>query len=119
MPTIFTFHPGKAEMQIAAVQISINHFFHIRTPKPISIHVAVIPQLFKLLEMRFNTTEIMAYLWIPGFIDIKFNTFRALIEHLILIFGVKLREPVYPTIYKCKYQCKVNVYNNFYILQGL
>ena len=58
MPTMFTFHPGKAEMLIAAVQISINHFFHIGTTKTISIRVAVIPQPFKLLEMRFNTAEI-------------------------------------------------------------
>ena len=98
MPAIFTFHPGKAEMQIAAVQISINHFFHIGSPEPISIHIAVIPQRFKLLEMRFNTTKIMACPRLPGFIDIKFNTFRALIEHLILIFEVKLRESVCPTI---------------------
>ncbi|MFC1815539.1 hypothetical protein ACFL0M_06235 [Thermodesulfobacteriota bacterium] len=33
MPAIFTFYPGKAAMQIAAVQKSINHFFHIKVAK--------------------------------------------------------------------------------------
>jgi hypothetical protein len=34
MPTIFTFHPGKAEMQIAAVQIAVDHIYHIGRQNP-------------------------------------------------------------------------------------
>ncbi len=57
MTTISTFDPGKAEMQIAAVQISTNHLFHIGTPKSELIRLAVIPQPFKLFEMSLDTPE--------------------------------------------------------------
>ena len=77
-------------MQITAVQISINHFFHKGTPKSVSIRVAIIPQPFKLLEMNLNTLKIIACLWIPRFINIKINTCRALIEHQVLSLKLNL-----------------------------
>ncbi len=71
MPTIFTFHPGKAEMQISAVQIPMHHLHHVRTVKPVAP--------FK-----------------PFFIDLLEN-FKTILNTLIIYRIIRISRPVNST----------------------
>lgn len=51
--------PGKAEMQIPAVQVSPNHITGIGSEKPILMLIAVIPRRFQVFKMMLGTLEVM------------------------------------------------------------
>ena len=51
MPAIATSYPGKTQMQIPAVQISVNHVPDIGPEKSILILVSIIPNHFQFFKM--------------------------------------------------------------------
>jgi hypothetical protein len=64
MAAIPAFHPGKAVMQDAAVEVPVNNRFYIRTQKTILLGKTVVVDLFKSLKMIFNTLIILRFLWL-------------------------------------------------------
>ena len=64
MATIFASHPGKTIMQDAAIEITKNDHFDIRTKKTILFGKTVVVNLFKSLKMILNTLIILRFLWL-------------------------------------------------------
>jgi hypothetical protein len=62
MATLRAFDSGETEMQVAAIQISIDHIHDIWPPVAVSAFVAVIPSHFQLLEIRFDTSLLLVVL---------------------------------------------------------
>jgi len=67
------FDPGETEMQVAAIQVFIDHIHDIWPPVAVSAFVAVIPGHFQLLEIRFDASLLLVVLgllngkfWLPG-----------------------------------------------------
>ena len=54
------FDPGETEMQVVAIQVSIDHIHDIWPP--VSAFVAVISSHFQLLEIRFDTSLLLVVL---------------------------------------------------------
>ena len=48
------FDSGKAEVQIAALQVSVDNILYIRLPEPQAVRISIVPNLFQFFEMRFN-----------------------------------------------------------------
>ena len=56
---VFTFDPGKTAMQIAPVQIPVDHIQCIGAPKAVPAGISIIPDRFQFLKVRFETTIVM------------------------------------------------------------
>ena len=56
------FDPGETEMQVVAIQVSIDHIHDIWPPIAVSAFVAVISSHFQLLEIRFDTSLLLVVL---------------------------------------------------------
>jgi len=78
MSALIAAHPGKAEVQIAALQIAVNRIRHIRPPEPIPRCVSIIPEAFQLFKVVLHATKITAGLRIAGPIGIKIKMLRCL-----------------------------------------
>ena len=63
------FDPGETEMQVAAIQVFIDHIHDIWLPVAVSAFVAVIPGHFQLLEIRFDAPIIMTCLWVARLVE--------------------------------------------------
>ena len=64
MAAVFASHPGEAIMEDAAIEVTVNDPFDIRTQKTILFGKTVVVDLFKSLEMIFNTLIILRFLWL-------------------------------------------------------
>ena len=70
MSAIAAPHPGKSQMQIAAVQIPVNHVSGIGPEKPVLSLIAIIPDNFQVFEMGLYALEVMGLPRIARLIDI-------------------------------------------------
>jgi hypothetical protein len=61
MVAVITFHPGKPQMKVAAVQIFVYDVQHIRPPTPILLLVHVFPSAFQFFKMCFHTPVILVF----------------------------------------------------------
>jgi hypothetical protein len=71
MPAITASHPGKPEMQIAAVQIPVNHIPDIGPEKAVLPLISIFPCHFQVFEMILYALEVMGLPRIAGLIDIE------------------------------------------------
>jgi len=69
MATLRAFDLGESEMQIAAIQVSIDHIHDIWPPVVVSAFVAIIPGHFQLLEIRFDAPIRMTCLWVARLVE--------------------------------------------------
>ena len=69
MATLRAFDPGETEMQVAAIQVSIDHIHDIWPPVAVSAVVAVTPSHFQHLEIRFDALVIMTCLWVARLVE--------------------------------------------------
>ncbi len=87
MTAIATLDPGKAVMEDAAIEVTVNNLFDIRTQKTILFGKTVVIDLSKSLEMILNTLIILRFLWLARAI------YRRDIGHDRFSFGSKKRMP--------------------------
>jgi hypothetical protein len=69
MSTVLTSYSCKSVMQDTAIKITIDNLSHIRPEKAILSFKALLIELFKCLEIIFNTLIILGVLWSSGAID--------------------------------------------------
>ncbi len=62
-------HTRKAEMQIAALQVPIDHIGYIGSPETVARRIAVVPEHFQLFKVVLHTAEIAAGLRISGLVN--------------------------------------------------
>jgi hypothetical protein len=70
MPAIRAPHPGKPQVQIPAVQISVNHIPDIGSEKSILIPVSIMPNHFQVFKMILHALEVRCLLRMKRLIDI-------------------------------------------------
>ena len=66
---VFTFHPGKAIVQIAAIKITVNDLLEIGTEESVGPLKPFLIDLDKASQMIFDTAIIIGSLWIAGLIN--------------------------------------------------
>jgi hypothetical protein len=66
MPAIFAFHTGKTVLQIAAIQITVDHLFYIRPPETILLVELFIIALHKSFKIILYTMVIIRILQVAG-----------------------------------------------------
>ena len=66
---VFALHPGKAVVQIAAVQVPVNDLLEVGTPKPIRPFEPLPVDLNKGFEMVFHATIIIGRLRAAGTVN--------------------------------------------------
>jgi hypothetical protein len=71
MPAITASHPGKPEMQIAAVQIPVNNIPDIGPEKAVLPLISIFPCHFQIFEMILYALEVMGLPRIAGLIGIE------------------------------------------------
>ncbi len=64
MPAIAAAHPGETIMQVAAVQIAVNHMFDVGTKEAVPALEPILIDLFECFKMIFNTMIIWGVLGI-------------------------------------------------------
>ena len=64
MAAVFASDPGESVMENAAIEITVNDHFDIRTKKTILLGKTVVVNLFKYLKMILNTLIIQRLLWL-------------------------------------------------------
>ena len=75
---VATFYPGKAEMQISALQIAQDNVHYIGAPEAVPALIAVIPNPFQLLEMVLRATIIIALPGVAGTVAVGNELFHAI-----------------------------------------
>jgi len=60
---VFASNPGEAVMENAAIEVTVNDPFDIRTKKSILFGKTVVVNLFKSLKMLLNALIILRVLW--------------------------------------------------------
>ncbi len=81
MAVLAASHPRKAEMQVAALQVTIDHLGHIGPPEAIARCVAVLPEHFQLLKVVLHAAKIAAGLRISGLVDANIDMLGCKIQH--------------------------------------
>jgi len=66
----FASHPGKAQVQVSAVQTPVNHILDIGSKKTVSALVALFPDHFQVFEMILHAMKIMGLLGLARLVDI-------------------------------------------------
>ena len=69
MAAVFTFHTGKAVMQIAAVEITIDHLLDIGPPESVLPGEMLVINPDKGFKIVLYTAVVIRRLWIPGVIN--------------------------------------------------
>jgi hypothetical protein len=59
-------HPRKAKMQIAALQVAIDHIGDIGAPETVARCIAILPEHLQLLKMILYAAKIAAFPGISG-----------------------------------------------------
>ena len=65
---VFTLHPGKAIVQVAAIKITVNDLPKIGSEESIGLLKAFLVDLDEGFQMIFDTPVIIGSLWIAGLI---------------------------------------------------
>jgi hypothetical protein len=81
MTTVIAADPCKSAMQIAALQIAVNHIHHIGAPKTAAGCETVIPYVLEFFKVVLNALKIIAVLGIAGAIDVRNDIFFGLVQH--------------------------------------
>ena len=63
---VFTFHPGKAIVQIAAIKIMVNDLLEIGTEESVGPLKSFLVDLGEGFQMTLDTAIIIGSLWIAG-----------------------------------------------------
>jgi hypothetical protein len=67
------FHPRKAKMQIAALQVAIDHIGDIGPLEPVARCIAILPEHLQLFNVILHTAIITAILRISGLVNAGIN----------------------------------------------
>jgi hypothetical protein len=59
-PAVHTFDPGKTTSKIPAIQVPADDILYVRPPESQTGRISIVPNLFQLLEMRFNAPVVAA-----------------------------------------------------------
>jgi hypothetical protein len=62
---VFASDPGESVIEDAAIEITVNDHFDIRTKKAILFGKTVVINLFKSLKMILNALIILRFRWLP------------------------------------------------------
>jgi hypothetical protein len=87
MAAVFASDPGETVMEDSAIEVTVNDSFDIGAKKAILFGKTVVIDLFKSLEMIFNTLIILRFLWLSRAI------YRRDIGHVRFSFGSTPRMP--------------------------
>jgi predicted DCC family thiol-disulfide oxidoreductase YuxK len=87
MAAVFASDPGKAVMEDAAIEVTVNDHFDIRTKKAILFGKTVVIDLFKSLKMILHTLKILRFPWLSRAI------YRRDVGHDRFSIGNKSRMP--------------------------
>jgi hypothetical protein len=63
---VFTLHPGKAVLQVAAIEITVNNLLEIGTEESVGPLKPSLVALDEGFQMILDTTVIIGSLWIAG-----------------------------------------------------
>jgi hypothetical protein len=69
MVAIPTLHPGKAVVQVAALQVAVNDLLEVGTPEPVWFFEPFLIDLNKGLKMVLHAPVIIRRLRIPGTVN--------------------------------------------------
>jgi len=69
MTAFGTFNPCETASKIAAIQITMDDIYYIKSPEPKTRGISIIPDLFELFEVGFNALVEDAGAGIAGAID--------------------------------------------------
>ena len=69
MAAIPAFHPGKAVVEDAAVEVPVNHLFHIGSEKAILLGKAIVIDPLQFFKMVLYTLIILGVLWFAGLVN--------------------------------------------------
>jgi hypothetical protein len=70
MVALLTLYPGKAEVEVAALQVLVYNIHHKRTKVTESLLVAVFPDAFQFFIVVLDAVEIDTFPGYPGLISI-------------------------------------------------
>jgi hypothetical protein len=87
MAAVFASDPGEAVVEDAAIEVTVDDHFDIRTKKTILFGKTVVVNLFKSLKMLLNTSIVLGFLWLSRAI------YRRDIGHDRFSFGSQGRMP--------------------------
>jgi hypothetical protein len=66
----FASHPGKAQVQVPAVEIPIDHILYIGSKKSVSALIAFFPVRLQVFEMVLHASKVMRLLGLARLVDI-------------------------------------------------
>jgi len=66
---VFTFHTGKAVVQITAIEIAIDHLLDIGPPEAVLPGKMLVIDPDKDFKIVLHATVVIGQLWIPGAVD--------------------------------------------------
>jgi hypothetical protein len=64
MAAVFASDPGEAVVENAAIEVTADDHFDIRTKKDILFGKTIVVNLFKSLKMILNTPIVLGFLWL-------------------------------------------------------
>jgi hypothetical protein len=76
MAAMVASHPGESAMQVAAIQIPVDHIGDVRPPEAVSGRIKIVPGSFQLFEMIFHALIICALFRFARFINRGIFFFR-------------------------------------------
>jgi hypothetical protein len=71
MTAFGTFNPCETASKIAAIQITMDDIYYIRSPEPKTWGISIIPDLFERFEVGFNALVVGAGAVCAGAIDVS------------------------------------------------
>jgi hypothetical protein len=84
--TAIAYHLPRNEMQVTAIQVSIDYIHDIGSPVAVATFVAVIPSPFQFFEIRLDAPVIMAFRWVASLIcRFDCNRLLHLLHHQFLL----------------------------------
>jgi hypothetical protein len=66
----FASHPGKAQVEVPAVEITVNHILSIRSKESVSALIAFFPVPFLVFKMVLHASKVMRLLGLARLVDI-------------------------------------------------
>ena len=69
MVAIPALHPGKAVVQVAAIQVAVNDLLEVGAPEPVRPFEPLLVELNKVLKMVLHAPVIIRRLRVPGTVN--------------------------------------------------
>jgi hypothetical protein len=82
MAAIHPADPGKTQMQIAALQIPVNHLAHIGPPEAVHARITLIPGHLQLFEVRLDASIILAGLGVALLVQLEIAVLCRCVQHI-------------------------------------